>query len=104
MFIPKPLIATILNSAASGAGDAYNVIQFTYKTCVITFTGSGATTVVIEISNDGSNYVTAKNSDGTDAVFTADGYFESDTPFKYIHANISVAGGKTVKVDLCANR
>lgn len=104
MFIPKPLTATILNSASSGAGTAYNVIQFTYKTCVITFSGSGATTVDIEISNDGSNYVLAKNSDGTDAEYSADGYFESDTPFKYIRANNVVAGGKTVKVDLCANR
>lgn len=104
MFIPKPYIATILNTSASGEGTEYNVIQYTYKTCVITFTGSGATTVVIEISNDGSNYVTAKNSDDTDAEFSADGYFESDTPFKYIRANITVAGGKTVKVDLCANK
>lgn len=104
MFVPKPLETTILNTATGGAGTECNVISFTYKTCVIIFTGSGATTVVIQISNDGTNFVTAKNSDDTDAEFSADGYFESDTPFKYIRANITTAGGKTVKVDLTANR
>lgn len=97
MFIPKPLEATIFNSAEASSGDSYSVINYVYKTVVIKFSGSGATTFILEVSNDGSNWVTV----GT---YTDDDYYQTDYAIKYIRGRLSVAGGKTVKADLTGNK
>lgn len=97
MFVPKPIEATIFESATAEYGDAYAVINFVYKTVVIKFSGTGATTFVLEVSNDGVNWVNA----GT---YTADSYYETDNAIKYIRGGITIAGGKTVKADLTGNK
>lgn len=85
---PKPLEATIFE-ASTGTGTKYLILNYVYKTVVISFSGSGATTFVLEVSNDGVNWVNA----GT---YTDSSYYETTEAFKYIRGRISVAGGKTV--------
>lgn len=97
MFSPKPLEEVMLNVATATTSASYLVINFVYKSIVITMTGAGATTVLIEASNDGSNWITVKTAIGDD-------YYETSISYKYLRARISVAGGKTVKCDLVANK
>lgn len=97
MYIPKALEEELFNSADAGAGTAHLVINFTYKTVVATFTGSGATTFVIQGSNDGTNWVTLDTMTDSD-------YYETDMAVKWIRGNITTAGGKTVEAHLTANR
>jgi len=96
MFTPSPLQENLLD-AASGTSDSVMVLNYVYKTVVIKVSGSGTITGVIEVSNDGSFWVTVKT-------FTTDGYYESVISFKYIRARITTAGGKNAKVDLTANK
>jgi hypothetical protein len=99
----------MMNSASAGAGDSKVVkaINFTYKTAVITFSGTdsgGTTQCTIQISIDNEHWVTAKNKDDTNAIYTANGYFESDESFQYIRANNTAAFGRVVRVDFAANK
>lgn len=97
MFVPKPLEKTIFNSAIASTGDPYSVVNFIYKTVVAKFSGTGATTFVIEVSNDGSNWVVVDT-------MTGDDYYETDVAIKFIRGRLTIAGGKTVKADLTANK
>jgi len=45
-------------------------------------TGFNSGTITIQISFDGTNYITAKDLLGTDVTFTADGYAEISTSAK----------------------
>ena len=96
MFTPTPLEYTLLN-AATGTGDAILVLNYVYKTVVIKVSGVGTITGIIEVSNDGSRWVTVKT-------FTTDDYYESTISFKYIRARITVAGGQSAKIDLTATK
>ncbi len=96
MFIPKPLEYTLLN-ATSGTGDSIMILNYIYKTVVIKVSGIGAVIGVLEASNDGANWVIVKT-------YTADDYYETTIPFKYIRARIVTPGGKNVKADLSANK
>lgn len=96
MFTPAPLEHTLIN-AISGTGIAVLVINYVYKTVVIKMTGIGATTCILEASNDGANWVVVKTATGDD-------YYETTISFKYLRAGISIPGGKNVKADLSANK
>ena len=104
MFTPKPFYKTILNSADAGAGDEVKVINYTYKTAVITISGTGTAECTIQVSIDKEHWVTAQKADGTNAVYTSSGYFESDHAFHYLRANNTNPGGKNVQVDLACNK
>jgi len=97
MFNPKPLEKTLFNSSSSGAGDSYLILNYVYKSLVVTFTGLGDTTFVIQVSNDGTNWINLLS-------LTTDDYLDTDVAFKYIRGNITVAGGKTVLAKLVANK
>lgn len=97
MFGPKPIECTLINSALAGAGTAHRIVAFTYKTVIVTMTGAGATTVLIQVSNDNTNWVTVD-------IITGDDYYETTAAYLYIRANITVAGGKTVLATLVANK
>ena len=80
----------ILDSAvATGAGDAYktNLQQTSYQVEGIT-----TATVVIQVSNDGTNFIDSGLS------FTADGVGAITGPFAYVRANVTVWTTGTINV------
>jgi hypothetical protein len=96
MFTPYPLQVNLLN-ATTGTGDSVLVLNFVYKTVVSKVTGTGTITAVLEVSNDGSFWVTVQT-------ITADTYYESTISFKFIRVRVTTAGGKNIKADLTANK
>lgn len=57
----------------------------------------GGATVVLQGSNDGTNWVTLKDN-GTDISLTADGAFEFSTAMLYVRPSISGGSGDDVDV------
>ena len=58
----------------------------------------GGATVVLQVSNDGTNWATAKDVQGTDVSLTATGYFEVSLSAAYIRPAISGGTGDDVDV------
>jgi hypothetical protein len=61
----------------------------------------GGATVTLEGSNDGTNYVTMRDVDGADISFTAAGYAEFSTAFRYIRPASTGGTGDDVDVYIC---
>lgn len=58
----------------------------------------GGATVVLQGSNDGTNWVTLKDPTGTDISLTANGAFEFATAMLYVRPSISGGTGDDVDV------
>lgn len=61
----------------------------------------GGATVTLEGSNDGTNYVAMRDVDGADISFTAAGYAEFSTAFRYIRPASTGGTGDNVDVYIC---
>lgn len=84
--------ATLTSSNA--AGTAYQQEGTRAAIGTVQFTGTfDSATAVLQGSNDGTNYVTLKDSLGSDVSFTAAGYAEISTAFAYIRPSTSGGGG-----------
>lgn len=98
-----PLIAPSLNTAVTGvprviwsgiaSGDTFTPFTLTQQyglagSVQVTGTFSGAT-VVMQVSNDGTNWVTAKDVQGTNISLTSAGYAELSLSAAYIRPSIS---------------
>ena len=98
----------LLKSATTtGAGAAWNprdtsavatYVQHSFQAVGTTTAGSGAATVLIQVSNDGTNFITMGTITltlGTSA--TSDGFAVANT-YEYYRANVSVISGTNASV------
>ena len=89
--------------AASGdVGDAQSFAAYGDKTFIVTGTFTGVPTVVIEGSNDGVNWVTLSNRQGTAMTFTAAGMNTSQDKPIYVRPRMTAGVGGAVIAVTCA--
>lgn len=109
-----PLIAPSLNTAVTGvprviwsgiaSGDTFTPFTLTQQyglagSVQVTGTFSGAT-VVMQVSNDGTNWVTARGLDTTDIILTSTGYREFSLCAAYIRPSIAGGSGTNLTVTM----
>lgn len=102
----KPYVETLLDSATTNVSSEAKAPwcgPYTYQATGVTSAGSGAATIIIEVSNVGgadTNWITM----GTIALtlgtaVTTDG-FASNAPWKYVRARISSISGTNATVSV----
>lgn len=96
--------ARVVTWAGLATGDTINPITPAHARPAIgtvTMEGTwGGSTVVLEGSNDGTNYFTLKNPQGTAISATGDALFEVSTAALYIRPGSSAGSGDSVNVIL----
>jgi len=83
-------------AAAVGAGAAIDVRgrqHMTFQAVGATTAGAGSATVVIEVSNDGTNWITAGTITMTLATAAATDGFAAQAAWSYVRARISAISG-----------
>lgn len=109
-----PLITPSLNTAIrdvprviwSGiaAGDTFDAFTLTQQyglAASVQVTGTfGGATITMQVSNDGTNWVTARGLDTTDIILTAAGYREFSLCAAYIRPSITGGSGTNLTVTM----
>lgn len=92
--------------AASGdVGDAQSFAPYGDKTFIVTGTFTGSPMVTIEGSNDGVNWVTLSNRQGTAMTFTAAGMNTSQDKPVYVRPRLTAGtGGAAITVSAACHR
>lgn len=100
------IVLTWSGMAASGdVGDAQSFAAYSDKTFIVTGTFTGTPTVAIEGSNDGTNWVTLSNRQGTAMTFTAAGMNTSQDRPVYVRPRMTAgSGGASVAVSVACHR
>lgn len=100
------IVATWSGLATSGdVGDTQCYAQYSDKTFVVTGTFTGTPTVLIEGSNNGTDWVTLSNRQGNPMSFTAAGMNTSQDKPAYIRPRLSAgSGGANIVVSVCCHR
>jgi hypothetical protein len=96
-------VATILLNAvtATGAGTSVQRSGYaTYHATGATTSGIGAATIVIEVSNDGSNWLTKETINLTLSTTPASAGYEMDAPWTYVRGNVTSISGTGASVSL----
>ena len=94
------VITLLADAIAQGAGAAFQPAekQRTFQVNGATSSGTGAATVKIEVSNNGSDWLTLGTVSLTlGTTSTSDG-FVSDAPWGYVRANVSAISGTDAAV------
>ena len=92
--------------ATSGdVGDAQSLAAWSDKTFIVTGTFTGTPTVVIEGSNDGTNWVTLSNRQGTAMSFTSAAMNTSQDKPVFIRPRLTAgSGGAAISVQVACHR
>lgn len=97
----RPSVQTILSGAtATGAGSTFEPWgdTYTYHAFGTTGSGSGSATILIQVSNNGTNWITMGTISLTlSTTVTADG-LSAIVPWKYHRANVTAISGTTATV------
>lgn len=99
-------ISPRLNVSWVGAATGDTIVSFeppkqSGAFAAVQFTGTfGSATVVLQGSNDGTNYVTLKDVNGTDISATAAAMFEFSTACRFLRVGISGGTGDDVDTTL----
>lgn len=98
----RNLINLLTAAAATGAGVTKNNAAYqvdgsgnpmTFQASGATTNGAGAATIVIQVSNDGSNWLTLGTISLTLSTTSSSDGFAADAPWAYIRANITALSG-----------
>jgi len=93
------------NLANSGDdGDPQSFAAYSDKTFIVTGTFSGSAVVVIEGSNDGTNWVTLSNRQGNAMSFSAAGMNTSQDRPVYVRPKLTAGVAATIRVTCAAHR
>lgn len=85
--------------AAGDTFDAFTLRQQYGLAASVQVTGTfGGATITMQVSNDGTNWVTAKDLQGADITFTATGYDELSLSAAYIRPAIASGSGSSLSV------
>lgn len=90
-------------AAATDVGDPQMFAAYSDKTFIVTGSFAGST-VVLEGSNDGVNWVTLTNRQGTAMTFTAPGMNTSQDRPAFVRPNQTVGSGANITVTACCHR
>lgn len=97
---------TLLLSAATatGAGDACRLQcdKATFQADGTTSSGAGAATIVVEVSNNGSNWLTAGTITLTLSTTSSSDGFALDAPWVWVRGRVSAISGTGASVNLRA--
>lgn len=87
---------------ATGAGASYEVrtLHRTFQASGATSAGAGAATIAIEVSNDGSNWLTYDTISLTLSTTTATAGVEMDAQWSYVRGNVTAISGTDASVSL----
>jgi hypothetical protein len=95
------------NATATGAGTAWNprdtsavatYVQHSFQAKGLTTTSTGAATILIQVSNDGVNFITMGTITLTlGTAVTSDGFAAANS-YEYYRANVSAISGTGAKV------
>ena len=97
------IVVTWSNLAASGdIGDTQSLPAWADKTFIVAGTFTGTPTVVIEGSNNGIDWVTLSNRQGTAMSFTALGMNTSQDKPVYVRPRLTAGTGGAAVVVSCA--
>lgn len=104
VFFNNPSALTILlNAVSTGAGASYKMINMgrcTIEAYGTTSASTGAASITIQVSNNGSTWQTAGTISLTlGTVQTSDG-FAMDAPWVYIRANVASISGTGASVSV----
>lgn len=81
-------------TSTNAAGSAYEPERTRGAIAAVHFTGTfDSATAVLQGSNDGTNWLTLNDPNGTAVSFTAAGYAEVSTALAYIRPSTSGGGG-----------
>lgn len=85
--------------AAADTFDAFTLTQQYGLAASVQVTGTfGGSTVTLQVSNDGTNWVTARGLDTSDITFTSGGYREFSLSAAYLRPSISGGSGSGLAV------
>ena len=98
---PSSSAANIVTWSGMATGDTINSWEVKGTSAAvaslqISGTFNGGTTAVMQVSNDGSTWFTAKDTQGDDVSATANAYFEISVASRYVR--FSVASGSSDSV------
>jgi hypothetical protein len=103
---PSASVAKIITWTAIANGDtASPFLSVGLDTAVsaVQISGTfGGATIVLQVSNDGTNWFTAKTPTGTDVSATAAGIFELSLSALYVRPSLSGGSSSSVNVILAA--
>lgn len=84
------------------AGDTFNAFTLTQQyglAASVQVVGTfGGATITMQVSNDGTNWATAKDLQGNDITFTSTGYDELSLSAAYIRPAIAAGSGVSLSV------
>jgi len=92
---------TLLDAAtATGAGSTRNLLkkEATFQAFGTTASGSGAATILIQVSNDGTNWITAGTITLTLGTAATNDGFASDAKWTFVRANVTALSGTGASV------
>ena len=102
--LPKKISTVALLAAATGtgAGSAHEPWNHkrTFQADGTTSAGAGAATILIQVSNDNSNWITMGTITLTLATTSSSDGFTSDAPWRYVRANVSAISGTDASVNV----
>lgn len=96
-------IVKLLSAAtATGAGQAYQpgTPKRTFHATGLTTAGAGSATIVVQVSNDGSNWLTLGTITLTLATTVSGDGFASDAPWRHVRGNVTAISGTGASVTL----
>jgi hypothetical protein len=95
--VPRVIWSGLTTAASPGA--AFKIVSQAALAGCAQFTGTfGGATVIMQGSNDGTNWFTLKDLTGTNVSATAAGAFEFTTSAVYIRASASGGTGDSIDV------
>lgn len=93
------------NLANSGdVGDQQSYAAYSDKTFIVTGTFAGSAVVLIEGSNDGTNWVTLSNRQGSPMSFSAAGMNTSQDRPVYVRPKLTAGVSASIRVTCAAHR
>ena len=95
----SPLLSAV---TATGAGSTYKkpATKCSFQAYGTTTAGAGAATITVEVSNDGTNWLTMGTITLTLSTTAANDGFTSDSPWTNVRGNVTAISGTGASVTL----
>lgn len=94
-----PLLSSVI---ATGAGSSVKPVgsNRTFQAHGTTSAGAGAATIVVQVSNNDSDWITLGTISLTLSTTSSSDGFASDAPWKYVRGNVTAISGTDATVSL----
>ena len=82
-----------LDANTSDVGDALDISKMQNVSLQAVGTYTGSSVVTMQVSNDGTNWITAKDTAGSNLTFSANGLLNLGTKAKFLRPSIATGTG-----------